>query len=106
MLYPREDRQEKALYLACRNCEHFEESADPIVHTTNLKRVSAESTLNLATAKDIASDPTFRRVFDRACDKCNKMIHAVFPTRDKDDDSALALTYICCRCFTITSSNY
>jgi DNA-directed RNA polymerase II subunit RPB9 len=97
MLYPKEDKQEKMLYLACRNCEHFEEATNPIVYFTKYKSEGGRSTLS-SVARDIANDPTLRRV-RRECKECGGAVHVLFQTRDKQEDSALTMTYVCCKCF-------
>lgn len=103
MLYPKEDKQEKMLYLACRNCEHFEEATSPVVYTTQYQSRGGKATLS-ASAKDMAADPTLRRVRHRECSRCRGTVHVVFQTKDIQENSALGVNYVCCQCFKIASS--
>lgn len=100
MLYPKEDKAEHTLYLACRNCEHFEECINHIIYTNTLKKEMIGSTLS-SEAKDIANDPTLKRVKDRQCLKCKNNRHVVFQTRDRQEESILTLNYVCCNCLTV-----
>lgn len=102
MLYPKEDRLEKMLYLACRNCEHFEEAITPTVYTAEYTK-SAGRMVAGAAAKEIAEDPTLKRV-SRECSRCNYSVHAVFQTKDNRGDTPLSVNYACCRCFKISNS--
>lgn len=103
MLYPKEDKQEKILYLSCRNCEHFEEAYSPVVHSVVYRNAPVTTTLS-STAKDIAEDPTLRRTKARVCTRCSHSTHAVFQTKDIPEDSALSVNYVCCNCHKITNS--
>ncbi|OAG29686.1 DNA-directed RNA polymerase II subunit RPB9 [Nematocida displodere] len=103
MLYPKEDKQEKMLYLACRNCEHFEEASSPVVYTVNYKDTVSKVRLSSA-AKDIANDPTLRRISTRVCHRCRGTQHVVFQTKDIQEDSALTVNYVCRKCLKTENS--
>ncbi|KAI5188542.1 DNA-directed RNA polymerase II subunit RPB9 [Nematocida sp. AWRm77] len=104
MLYPKEDKQEKTLYLACRNCEHFEEAVSPVVYTVQYASSLTERATLSTSAKDIAADPTYKRVRHIQCTRCGGRVHVVFQTRDIQEESALGVNYVCCVCFKIESS--
>lgn len=36
MLYPKENREERVLYFACRNCDHQEEAITHCVYRNNI----------------------------------------------------------------------
>ncbi|KAI5189686.1 DNA-directed RNA polymerase II subunit RPB9 [Nematocida minor] len=102
MLYPKEDKLEKMLYLACRNCEHFEEAITPTVYTAEYKKSTGKVAMEMA-AKEIASDPTLKRI-SKECSRCNHGVHAVFQPKDNREDEPLSVNYACCRCFKISNS--
>jgi len=103
ILYPKEDKQEKMLYLACKNCEHFEESVTPVVYSIQYKGGEMKMENN-ESVRDIANDPTLRRVKTKECTRCKGNLHAVFQMREGQNESALGMNYVCCRCFKIESS--
>lgn len=41
MLYPRENRAERKLLYACRNCSYSEEAKHPKVYTNEIKQTAA-----------------------------------------------------------------
>ncbi|KAH9386496.1 DNA-directed RNA polymerase II subunit RPB9 [Nematocida major] len=102
MLYPKEDKLEKMLYLACRNCEHFEEAISPTVFTAEYKKSAGRAVMG-AVVKEMAEDPTLRRI-NKECTRCSHLVHAVFQTKDNRGDEPLSVNYICCRCFKATNS--
>ncbi|KAF7682864.1 DNA-directed RNA polymerase II subunit RPB9 [Astathelohania contejeani] len=98
MLYPKEDRGERILYLACRNCEHFEESTNPLVYQSILSHNNQQSTLS-SLSQDLAKDPTLPRSMEVECPECNNNEAAYFQTRDREEDVALTIYYVCCKCY-------
>lgn len=102
MLYPKEDKLEKMLYLACRNCEHFEEAVTPVVYVAEYKKSAGKEVIGIG-AKEIASDPTLKRV-TKECTRCNCLSHAVFQPKDTREDDPLSVNYVCCRCFKLSNS--
>ncbi|KAI5167606.1 DNA-directed RNA polymerase II subunit RPB9 [Nematocida sp. ERTm5] len=103
MLYPKEDKLEKMLYLACRNCEHFEEAITPTVYTVEYRKSKGRDVITSSIGKEIAEDPTLRRV-EKECTRCSCKVHAVFQKKDERGDEPLSVNYACCRCFKITNS--
>ncbi|KFG26486.1 uncharacterized protein NESG_00632, partial [Nematocida ausubeli] len=101
MLYPKEDKLEKMLYLACKNCEHFEESVTPTVYTVEYKKTSRE--IESGIGKEIAEDPTLKRIH-RKCSRCNCTTHAIFQKKDERGDEPLSVNYVCCKCFKMSNS--
>ncbi|KAI5184728.1 DNA-directed RNA polymerase II subunit RPB9 [Nematocida homosporus] len=104
MLYPKEDKQEKVLYLACRNCEHFEEAVTPMVYSVQYKNESGAKGIAGISAMEIASDPTLKRIRTKECTRCGGRVHAYFQSKDHNEDTSLADNHVCCNCFKIESS--
>ncbi|KAJ6429636.1 hypothetical protein OIU84_021106 [Salix udensis] len=74
ILYPREDRDQKILLYACRNCDHQEIADDNCVYRNEVHHSVAERTQVL---QDVAADPTLPRTKAVTCTVC-KHPEAVF----------------------------
>ncbi|KAJ6772192.1 DNA-DIRECTED RNA polymerase SUBUNIT [Salix koriyanagi] len=68
ILYPREDRDEKILMYACRNCDHQEAADNNCVYRNEVHHSVAERTQVL---QDVATDPTLPRTKAVTCTVCN-----------------------------------
>jgi DNA-directed RNA polymerase II subunit RPB9 len=102
MLYPKEEKQERQLYMACRNCEHFEEAVSNRVYFNRISVDRKEASLSTL-SKDLAKDPTLPRSRRAECPKCKTKEAAYFQTRDRQQDVALTIYFVCCSCFHIWS---
>lgn len=103
MLYPKEDKQEKVLYLACRNCEHFEEAVSPVVYSMQYNRHTTNKIVGVS-SKDLVCDPTLKRVKGKSCTRCKDTTYAYFQPKNLQDDAPLISNYICCTCYKIHTS--
>ncbi|KAI5174072.1 DNA-directed RNA polymerase II subunit RPB9 [Nematocida sp. LUAm2] len=103
ILYPKEDKQEKALYLACKNCEHFEEAVSPVVYTIHHRAKSTGETQGITT-RELASDPALRRVSTRECTRCKGRVHVYFQTKNFQNNAPLSSNYICCNCYKLVNT--
>ncbi|CAK7326374.1 unnamed protein product [Dovyalis caffra] len=74
ILYPREDRDQKILLYACRNCDHQEVADNNCVYRNEVHHSVAERTQVL---QDVAADPTLPRTKAVTCTVC-KHPEAVF----------------------------
>ncbi|CAI0626646.1 unnamed protein product [Linum tenue] len=74
ILYPKEDRDQKLLLYACRNCDHQEVAENYCVYRNEVHHSAAERTQVL---QDVAADPTLPRTKDVQCAEC-KHHEAVF----------------------------
>ncbi|CAN0855484.1 DNA-directed RNA polymerases II, IV and V subunit 9A [Linum grandiflorum] len=68
ILYPKEDREERVLLYACRNCDHQEVAETYCVYRNEVHHSAAERTQVL---QDVAADPTLPRTKDVKCAMCN-----------------------------------
>ncbi|KAF2308270.1 hypothetical protein GH714_039879 [Hevea brasiliensis] len=58
ILYPKEDKEQKILLYACRNCDHQEIAENNCVYRNEVHHSVAERTQVL---QDVAADPTLPR---------------------------------------------
>ncbi|XP_020242408.1 DNA-directed RNA polymerases II, IV and V subunit 9B-like isoform X1 [Asparagus officinalis] len=68
ILYPKEDRQQKILLYACRNCDHQEPADNNCVYRNVIHHSADEFTQVL---QDVAADPTLPRTKSVRCAVCN-----------------------------------
>ncbi|GAB2265778.1 DNA-directed RNA polymerases II, IV and V subunit 9B [Dionaea muscipula] len=67
ILYPKEERETRTLYYACRSCDHRERTADYCVYRNEIHHSVGERTQVL---QDVATDPTLPRTKSQ-CPQCN-----------------------------------
>ncbi|KAL7753818.1 DNA-directed RNA polymerase II core subunit rpb9 [Sorochytrium milnesiophthora] len=93
MLYPKENRAERSLLYACRNCGLEEEAQDKCVYRNDIKlSVSGEQML-LST--ELSADPTLPKAYDIPCPNCHHPECTYFQTRSNRKDAKMTLHYIC-----------
>ncbi|GJN05119.1 hypothetical protein PR202_ga22724 [Eleusine coracana subsp. coracana] len=68
ILYPKEDRENRTLLFACRNCDHQEVSDSNLVYRNVVDHAAGEFTQVLY--EDVASDPTLPRTKSVRCSAC------------------------------------
>jgi DNA-directed RNA polymerase II subunit RPB9 len=88
LLYPREDRINKRLLYACRNCTYSEAAKANCVYTNEIKQ-SINS--NLLVSKETSLDPTLKRTKAIQCNQCG-WSEAVFFARS---DERMELIFMC-----------
>lgn len=93
MLYPKEDKQEKKLLFACRNCEHQEDSQSYCIYRHQVMHVTGEETQMVS---DVANDPTLPRTRNVACPKCSYQECVYFQSRARRADTTMTLYFVCC----------
>ena len=92
MLYPKENREERVLIFACRNCNYAERAQQTCVY----KHIITHATMDQTTAMvDLSSDPTFPRSKEQ-CIKCNFQESVFFQSRSKAKDASMKLHFACC----------
>ncbi|KAH8553710.1 hypothetical protein BGW37DRAFT_486836 [Umbelopsis sp. PMI_123] len=92
MLYPREDKTNRKLLFACRNC-HFEEDADnSCVYRHEIVHAPSEQTMVLT---DLSADPTLPRT-TTACPRCGYQEAVFFQSAARRADTKMTLFYVCC----------
>ena len=74
MLYPKEDKENKVLLYACRNCDYKQIADNNCIYVNKIMHEVDELTNIVA---DVIGDPTLPRSEDHPCPKC-KHREAVF----------------------------
>eukprot|EP01112_Ceratiomyxa_fruticulosa_P024101 TRINITY_DN958_c0_g1_i2.p1 TRINITY_DN958_c0_g1~~TRINITY_DN958_c0_g1_i2.p1 ORF type:complete len:192 (-),score=37.65 TRINITY_DN958_c0_g1_i2:339-872(-) len=92
MLYPKEDKMNRVLLLACRNCDHQEEATNPRVYRNEIKHTAEEKT---TIVQDVSSDPTLPRTKSTRCQRCGHR-EAVFFQAASGSDEGMTLFFVCC----------
>ncbi|KAK4586531.1 hypothetical protein RGQ29_023610 [Quercus rubra] len=68
ILYPKEDKDQKILLYACRNCDHQEVADNNCVYRNEIHHSVGERTQVL---QDVTADPTLPRTKAVRCTQCN-----------------------------------
>ncbi|CAL4886378.1 unnamed protein product [Urochloa decumbens] len=92
ILYPKEDRDKRTLFFACRNCEHQEVSDNNCVYRNEVHHTAGERTQVL---QDVASDPTLPRTKTVRCALCGHG-EAVFFQATARGEEGMTLFFVCC----------
>ncbi|KAG8553199.1 hypothetical protein GDO81_003313 [Engystomops pustulosus] len=67
MLYPKEDKENRILLYACRNCDYQQEADNSCIYVNKITHEVDELTQIIA---DVSQDPTLPRTEDHPCAKC------------------------------------
>ncbi|KAK1627499.1 hypothetical protein QYE76_001814 [Lolium multiflorum] len=92
ILYPKEDRDQKALLFACRNCDHQEVADNNCVYRNIVHHSAGEFTQVL---QDVAGDPTLPRTKEVRCAVCGHG-EAVFFQATARGEEGMTLFFVCC----------
>ncbi|XP_078155780.1 DNA-directed RNA polymerases II, IV and V subunit 9B-like isoform X2 [Carex rostrata] len=92
MLYPRENRRNKVLYYACRNCDYQEAADNNCVYRNEVHHTAAEHTQVLL---DLMEDPTIPRTKAIKCANCGKSEVAYFQAPARGEEK-MTLFFVCC----------
>lgn len=95
MLYPREDKNNKVLLYACRNCDYKQLADSNCVYVNKIMHEVDELThIN----PDVVSDPTLPRTKDHMCPKCNHREAVFFQGQTRRAEEEMRLYYVCTSC--------
>ncbi|OWR50129.1 DNA-directed RNA polymerase 2 subunit RPB9 [Danaus plexippus plexippus] len=95
MLYPREDKNNKVLQYACRNCDYKQLADSNCVYVNKIMHEVDELThIN----PDVVSDPTLPRTKDHVCPKCNHREAVFFQGQTRRAEEEMRLYYVCTSC--------
>lgn len=95
MLYPREDKNNKVLMYACRNCDYKQLADSNCVYVNKIMHEVDELThIN----PDVVSDPTLPRTKDHMCPKCNHREAVFFQGQTRRAEEEMRLYYVCTSC--------
>jgi DNA-directed RNA polymerase II subunit RPB9 len=90
LLYPREDRVEKRLLVACRSCDYEVEAPAYKVYSRNINLFQENDPI-LATV-DLSSDPTYPKILNQ-CPKCKNNEAVFFQSKSKQKDANMKVFF-------------
>jgi len=92
MLYPKEDKENRALLYACRNCD-FKQLADN--HCVYVNKIMHEVDELTQIVADVISDPTLPITKDHPCAKCCNRSAVFFQSQSRRAEEEMRLYYVC-----------
>ncbi|XP_067275427.1 DNA-directed RNA polymerase II subunit RPB9 isoform X1 [Pseudorasbora parva] len=92
MLYPKEDKENRILLYACRNCDYQQEADNSCIYVNKITHEVDELTQIIA---DVAQDPTLPRTEDHPCPKCGHKEAVFFQSHSMKAEDAMRLYYVC-----------
>uniref|UniRef100_A0A1B0GAN1 DNA-directed RNA polymerase subunit n=2 Tax=Glossina TaxID=44049 RepID=A0A1B0GAN1_GLOMM len=92
MLYPKEDKENKILLYACRNCDYKQEADSNCIYVNKIMHEIDELT---HIVPDVISDPTLPRTEDHACPKCTHREAVFFQAQTRRAEEEMRLYYVC-----------
>jgi len=93
MLYPKEDKDNKILLYACRNCDYKQEADSNCIYVNKIMHEIDELT---HIVPDVISDPTLPRTEDHACPKCgHREAVFFFQAQTRRAEEEMRLYYVC-----------
>ncbi|XP_059806969.1 DNA-directed RNA polymerase II subunit RPB9 isoform X1 [Hypanus sabinus] len=92
MLYPKEDKENRILLYACRNCDYQQEADNSCIYVNKITHEVDELTQIIA---DVAQDPTLPRTEDHPCLKCGHKEAVFFQSHSARAEDAMRLYYVC-----------
>ncbi|KAL8611114.1 DNA-directed RNA polymerase II subunit RPB9 [Nucella lapillus] len=96
MLYPKEDKENRTLLYACRNCDYQQEADNRCIYVNKIMHEVDELTQIVG---DVVADPTLPRTDDHPCPKCGTKEAVFFQSHSTKAEEGMRLYYVC------TSSN-
>lgn len=96
MLYPKEDKENRVLLYACRNCDYQQEADNNCIYVNKITHEVDELTQIVS---DVVHDPTLPRTEDHTCPKCGHR-EAVFfqaQSRRAEELGCATVTELCGR---------
>jgi len=91
MLYPKENRVERRLYYACRNCAYSEAAPAEMNNRIYVNELKQQGTSDLHVTKELILDPTLRRTKAVKCSRCGHNEAVFFNAAD----NRLDLIFLC-----------
>ncbi|CAG0923231.1 unnamed protein product [Notodromas monacha] len=92
MLYPKEDKENKVLMYACRNCEFKQPADNNCIYVNKIMHDVDELTQIVS---DVISDPTLPRSAENPCPKCKHDEAVFFQAQTRRAEEEMKLYYVC-----------
>lgn len=99
MLYPKEDKEDKQLFMACKTCEHFEEAKSSTTYCVNYEK---KRITNAILPIDIVNDHTLPHIRE-TCPRCSNKEAVMYYGDEIDGEIAFLVYYACTSCYNIWS---
>jgi len=96
MLYPKEDKENRRLMYACRNCEHKQVADNMCIYVNKIQHDVDEMTQIIG---DVIADPTLPRTEDHPCKKCGHREAVFFQSQTRRAQVSFSLLLILFKCF-------
>ncbi|PFX32777.1 DNA-directed RNA polymerase II subunit RPB9-like [Stylophora pistillata] len=91
MLYPKEDKDNKIVLYACRNCDYQQEADNSCIYVNKITHEVNELTQIVT---DVVADPTLPRTEEHSCPKCGHSESVFFQSQSSKADQ-MRLYYVC-----------
>ncbi|XP_063585669.1 DNA-directed RNA polymerase II subunit RPB9-like isoform X2 [Penaeus indicus] len=93
MLYPKEDKENKILLYACRNCDYKMPTENNCIYVNKLMHEIDELRhIN----PEVIQDPTLPRTDDHPCPRCSTRDAVFFQAQTRRAEDEMRLYYVCC----------
>ena len=92
MLYPKEDKENKKLLYACRNCDFSQPATNHCVYVNKITHEVNELTQIVA---EVTQDPTLPRTEDHPCPRCQHKESVFFQSQSRRAEDEMKLYYVC-----------
>eukprot|EP00239_Pterosperma_sp_CCMP1384_P000140 CAMPEP_0197848092 /NCGR_PEP_ID=MMETSP1438-20131217/7922_1 /TAXON_ID=1461541 /ORGANISM="Pterosperma sp., Strain CCMP1384" /LENGTH=112 /DNA_ID=CAMNT_0043460223 /DNA_START=240 /DNA_END=578 /DNA_ORIENTATION=+ len=93
ILYPKEDKEQRKLLYACRNCDHSEDARHSCVFRNEVKHTEAEQTQVVA---DLTADMALPRTKGVKCAKCGHDEAVFLQAAITSNSEGMTLFFVCC----------
>nr|XP_046149396.1 DNA-directed RNA polymerase II subunit RPB9-like [Oncorhynchus gorbuscha] len=92
MLYPKEDKENRILLYACRNCDHQQEADNSCIHVNKISHSLSPLSQIIA---DVFQDPTLPQTEDHPCPKCGHKVAVFFQSHSMKAEDVMRVYYVC-----------
>nr|CAG4652328.1 EOG090X0J86 [Triops cancriformis] len=92
MLYPKEDKENRVLLYACRNCDFKQLADNNCIYVNKIMHEVDELTQIVS---DVISDPTLPRSEEHPCPKCGHREAVFFQATSRRAEEEMRLYYVC-----------
>nr|XP_056708144.1 DNA-directed RNA polymerase II subunit RPB9-like [Euleptes europaea] len=92
MLHPKEDKENRILLYACRNCDYQQEADNSCIYINKITHEVDELTQIIA---DVSQDPTLPQKEDHPCQKCSHKETVFFQCHSARAEDVMRLYYVC-----------
>jgi len=90
LLYAKENRELKKLFLACRNCGHEEQAQVAMVYINEIQKAGPGG--DIMVNRELTMDPTLPRTKETDCERCHNNEAVFFCPYDEN----MELKFVCC----------